>query len=45
MACNGSPVNGFKSSSQKISVAAGSTVTGQWLHTLTSKYADIVVNA
>ncbi|KAN0105083.1 glycoside hydrolase family 61 protein [Hyaloscypha variabilis] len=40
IACNGSPVSGFKSSSQKLSVAAGSTVTGAWLHTLTSTGAD-----
>jgi len=40
MACNGPPVSGFRSSSQKISVAAGSTVTGAWLHTLSSSGGD-----
>jgi len=40
MACNGSPNTGFKSSSTKFTVAAGSTVTGAWLHTLSSTGAD-----
>lgn len=40
MACNGSPVSGFKSSSEVIPVKAGDTVTGNWLHTLTSTGAD-----
>ncbi|KAK4561547.1 hypothetical protein LTR86_004226 [Recurvomyces mirabilis] len=40
MACNGSPVTGFTSSSEIISVNAGDTVTGSWLHTLTSTGAD-----
>ncbi|KAM0722084.1 hypothetical protein Q7P37_003010 [Cladosporium fusiforme] len=34
MACNGAPVTGFTSSSEVISVKAGSTVTGTWLHDL-----------
>lgn len=40
LACNGSPVSGFKSSSEVIPVKAGDTVTGNWLHTLTSTGAD-----
>ena len=40
MACNGSPVSGFTSSSEVIPVKAGDTVTGNWLHTLTSTGAD-----
>ncbi|KFY54783.1 hypothetical protein V497_07441 [Pseudogymnoascus sp. VKM F-4516 (FW-969)] len=36
LACNGSPASGFRSSSKKITVQAGSTVTGQWLHELGS---------
>lgn len=32
MACNGSPVSGFTSSSEVIPVKAGDTVTGNWLH-------------
>ena len=40
MACNGSPVSGFTSSSEVIPVKAGDTVTGNWLHTLTSTGPD-----
>ena len=36
LACNGPPVTNFASSSDVISVKAGDTVTGAWLHTLTS---------
>lgn len=36
LACNGSPASGFRSSSKKITVQAGSTVTGLWLHELGS---------
>jgi cellulase len=36
LACNGAPASGFRSSSKKITVQAGSTVTGQWLHELGS---------
>ncbi len=40
IACNGPPVTYFTSSTQVISVAAGETVTGAWLHTLTSTGAE-----
>jgi cellulase len=40
LACNGPPATGFKSSSVKISVQAGSTVTGLWLHELGSTDAN-----
>lgn len=40
LACNGAPVSGFSSSRQVIEVNAGDTVTGAWLHTLTSTGAD-----
>jgi cellulase len=40
MACNGSPVGGFRAPKQKITMNAGSTYTGAWLHTLTSTGAD-----
>ncbi|KAK4909040.1 hypothetical protein LTR49_022139 [Elasticomyces elasticus] len=40
MACNGAPVGYFTSSSEVISVNAGDTVTGSWLHTLSSTGAD-----
>jgi len=41
LACNGPEVNsGFQSSREKITVQAGSTVTGSWIHTLTSTGAD-----
>jgi len=36
LACNGIPATGFKSSSTKITVQAGQTVTGAWLHQLDS---------
>jgi cellulase len=36
LACNGAPATGFRSSSKKITVQAGSTVTGLWLHELGS---------
>jgi hypothetical protein len=36
LACNGAPNTGFTSSSAKLSVQAGQTVSGAWLHTLTS---------
>jgi hypothetical protein len=36
LACNGAPNTGFASSSAKLSVQAGETVSGAWLHTLTS---------
>lgn len=36
LACNGAPASGFRSSSKKITVQAGSTVTGLWLHELGS---------
>ncbi|OBT90648.1 hypothetical protein VE02_00502 [Pseudogymnoascus sp. 03VT05] len=36
LACNGAPATGFRSSSKKITVQAGSTVTGPWLHELGS---------
>lgn len=36
LACNGAPATGFTSSSKKITVQAGSTVTGLWLHELGS---------
>lgn len=38
IACNGPPVQYFKSSSVVHTVQAGSQVTGAWLHTLTSSY-------
>lgn len=38
LACNGAPVTGFTSSSSVINVKAGDTVTGSWLHTLTSPF-------
>lgn len=37
MACNGSPINGFRNPTQKITMTAGQSYTGAWLHTLTSK--------
>lgn len=40
MACNGSPVTGFQSSTEVIEVKAGDVVTGSWLHTLTSTGPD-----
>ncbi|KAK4099123.1 carbohydrate-binding module family 1 protein [Parathielavia hyrcaniae] len=40
MACNGPPVQYFRSSSQVFTVQAGSQVTGAWLHTLTSTGPD-----
>jgi len=40
LACNGPPVTSFASSSEVISVKAGDTVTGSWLHTLTSTGPD-----
>jgi len=40
MACNGSPVSGFRSPSKKITMTAGNSYTGAWLHTLTSTGAD-----
>lgn len=40
LACNGAPVTGFQSSSETIAVKAGDTVTGNWLHTLTSTGPD-----
>ena len=40
LACNGSPVSGFQSSTEVIPVKAGDTVTGNWLHTLTSTGPD-----
>ncbi|KAK3635431.1 hypothetical protein LTR56_014715 [Elasticomyces elasticus] len=40
MACNGAPVGYFTSSSEVIPVKAGDTVTGSWLHTLTSTGPD-----
>ncbi|KAH6661445.1 glycosyl hydrolase family 61-domain-containing protein [Plectosphaerella plurivora] len=40
MACNGPPVGFFKSSSDVIEVDAGSKISGQWLHTLTSTGPD-----
>ena len=40
MACNGAPVTSFQSSSEVIPVKAGDTVTGSWLHTLTSTGPD-----
>jgi hypothetical protein len=36
LACSGAPVTGFTSSSKKLNVQAGETVSGAWLHTLTS---------
>ena len=36
MACNGAPATGFASSKTVIPVKAGDTVTGAWLHELTS---------
>ncbi|KFY30591.1 hypothetical protein V494_08100 [Pseudogymnoascus sp. VKM F-4513 (FW-928)] len=40
MACNGSPVGGFSSPNKKITMQAGQTYTGAWLHTLTSTGPD-----
>lgn len=40
IACNGPPVTGFRSSSTVIPVTAGTTVTGAWLHELTSTGPD-----
>lgn len=40
LACNGAPVTGFTASSEVIAVKAGDTVTGNWLHTLTSTGPD-----
>ncbi|KAK2764605.1 hypothetical protein FQN54_009300 [Arachnomyces sp. PD_36] len=40
IACNGPPVSGFASSSNVIEIQAGSSVTGAWLHTLTSTGPD-----
>lgn len=40
MACNGPPVTYFQSSTEVIPVKAGDTVTGSWLHTLTSTGPD-----
>jgi len=40
MACNGSPVSGFRTPSAKITMTAGNSYTGAWLHTLTSTGAD-----
>ncbi|KFY81680.1 hypothetical protein V500_11196 [Pseudogymnoascus sp. VKM F-4518 (FW-2643)] len=40
MACNGSPISGFSNPTQKITMAAGKSYTGAWLHTLTSTGAD-----
>jgi cellulase len=36
LACIGPPITGFMSSSTKLSVQAGETVSSAWLHTLTS---------
>ncbi|KFY54413.1 hypothetical protein V497_07735 [Pseudogymnoascus sp. VKM F-4516 (FW-969)] len=40
MACNGSPVQYFTNPTQKITMEAGQTYTGAWLHTLTSTGPD-----
>jgi hypothetical protein len=41
LACNGPTYNsGFRSSNQKLTVTAGSTVGGEWIHTLTSTGPD-----
>ncbi|KFZ19711.1 hypothetical protein V501_00550 [Pseudogymnoascus sp. VKM F-4519 (FW-2642)] len=40
MACNGSPINGFRKPTQKIVMNAGQSYTGAWLHTLTSTGPD-----
>ncbi|KFY18651.1 hypothetical protein V493_08449 [Pseudogymnoascus sp. VKM F-4281 (FW-2241)] len=40
MACNGAPINGFRNPGQKITMTAGQSYTGAWLHTLTSTGPD-----